>query len=86
MSPTRPAPSVPPAKFIGATPVFAMAVDDTKKNWSRLAEAVEAKAFVVDYINFIAQHDLAFVEFYVQISNAQLSFTRVAKIFQAVYD
>ncbi|MCI0698885.1 GWxTD domain-containing protein [candidate division KSB1 bacterium] len=66
--------------------VFATAADDTKKNWSRLAESVEAKPFVVDHINFIAQHNLAFVEFYVQLSNSQLSFTRAAKIFQAVYD
>ncbi|MGH7594910.1 MAG: GWxTD domain-containing protein [bacterium] len=82
-SPNRPAPF---AGSLSSTPVSAKAADDTKTNWSRLAEAVEAKAFVVDYINFIAQHDLAFVEFYVQISNAQLSFTRTAKIFQAVYD
>ncbi len=86
LSPTRPAPAVPLARSIGATPVLAMATDDTKKNWSRLAEAVEAKPFVVDYVNFIAQHDLAFIEFYVQVSHAQLSFTRAGKIFQAVYD
>jgi GWxTD domain-containing protein len=85
-APTRPAPSVLPARFIGVTPVSAKAVDDTKKNWSHLAESVEAQPFVVDHVNFIAQHNLAFVEFYTQISYAQLSFTRAAKIFQAVYD
>jgi GWxTD domain-containing protein len=80
------APSVPPARFIGTTPVFGKAADDTQKKWSRLAESVEAQPFVVDYANFIAQHNLAFVEFYLQLSHAQLSFTRAAKIFQAVYD
>jgi GWxTD domain-containing protein len=83
---TLAAPLVLPAELTGGAPVFAMTVDDSKKNWSRFAEPVEAKAFIVDCINFIAQHNLAFVEFYVQISNAQLSFTRTEKIFQAVYD
>ncbi len=82
----RPTPSVSSARVSGGTPVFAVTADDAKKNWVRLAEAVEAKPFDVDYINFIAQHNLAFVEFYVQISNVQLSFTRAAKIFQAIYD
>jgi GWxTD domain-containing protein len=85
-SPNRPAPSVPLAGFLSATPVSAKAADDTRTDWSRLAESVETRPFAVDYVNFIAQHNLAFVEFYVQLSYAQLSFTRAAKTFQAIYD
>jgi GWxTD domain-containing protein len=91
-SPSSPTPSAQPPRFIGAMPAFVRALDETKKSWPRLAESVEARPFVVDYINFIAQHNLAFVEFYVQLSHAQLSFTRAgaqapsAEIFQAVYD
>jgi GWxTD domain-containing protein len=82
----HPALSVPPTRFIGTTPVSATVADDTQKNWVRLAESVETRPFAVDYINFLAQHHLAFIEFYVQVSHAQLSFTRAGKIFQAVYD
>jgi GWxTD domain-containing protein len=86
-------PYVQPAKFTAA-PTYHLsfkareveARDKTKKNWPRLAEAVEARPFEVDYINFIAQHNLTFVEFYVQTSYNRLSFTSAGKIYQAVCD
>ncbi len=60
--------------------------DDDRKNLSRFAGPVEVRSFDVDHINFIAQHNLTFVEFYVQTSYDRLSFTRAGKIYQALYD
>jgi GWxTD domain-containing protein len=60
--------------------------DDDKKNWSGVNFTVAEKAFTIDYANFIAQHNMTFVEFYIQIGYDRLSFTRDGKFYQAVYD
>jgi len=60
--------------------------DDDATNWSRLNVTVAEKPFLLDYANFIANHNLTFVEFYVQIGYDRLSFTRSGKFYQAVYD
>ncbi|MDZ7361334.1 MAG: GWxTD domain-containing protein [candidate division KSB1 bacterium] len=66
--------------MIAATP------DDDKKHWSGVNLTVDEKPFIIDYANFIAQHNMTFVEFYVQIGYNRLSFTREGKFYQAIYD
>jgi hypothetical protein len=61
-------------------------LDDTKKNWQRLAGTIEEKPFVVDYASFIAKDNLTFIEFYIQISYNRLRFARAGKFYQAIYD
>src|SRR5574341_1210520 len=61
-------------------------LDDTKKNWQRLAETIGEKPFIVDYASFIAKDDLTFIEFYIQISYNRLRFARAGKFYQAIYN
>jgi GWxTD domain-containing protein len=82
---TRPFSAFHPAASSFALSSIA-APDDDKKNWSGVNLAVAEKAFTIDYANFIAQHNMTFVEFYVQIGYDRLSFTREGKLYQAVYD
>jgi GWxTD domain-containing protein len=79
-------PWVRPAPRAEAAPALVATYDESKKSLPRLAETAEARPFEVDYINFIASHNLAFVEFYVQTSYDRLSFTRAGNLYQAVCD
>jgi GWxTD domain-containing protein len=60
--------------------------DDSKKSWSGFNVTMEEKFFAIDYANFIAQKNLTFVEFYIQIGYDRLIFTRAGKSYHALYE
>jgi len=67
-------------------PATVAADDDAKKNWVRLNLTATEKPFAVDWANFVGAAGQTFVEFYIQINYARLSFIRDGEVFRAVYD